>query len=712
MAIDLVKDFLAQPESIERGVLLDGFPRTPGQAQALVHHVEVDRFILLRVSDSACIERILERRVDPETGTNYHLRFVPPPSDISARLVRREYDIDANVVQTRLRAYHEQLGNIVPHFNGKIMLVDGSKEPDQVFACTSAGISAPPSPVDVDAIVKESSADAVAAANGADEDDGWGDEVMEVQQESDLALSIVRIKDVSVHSPGTSSIAVSVQAPDCLERQPVDVCCVVDISGSMGTTASYEEADGSIRDDGLSLLDIVKHAVKTVMYMLNEQDRLALVAFDDKAERAYSLGEMTEGGRNQAVVALDQLRPRGQTDIWKALHESMEALRVPLRAGEMPRKKFILLLTDGQPNCVPPRGHITELKDYVEAHPDFSFTLNTFGFGNQLDSELLLGLATEGRGTYAFIPDAKIVGTCFVNSIANAVSTRTQSSQLHLMPRGGADFVGPVMGSLPVTDTSWGRVVDLGPLSFGQSRIVVVPLSIPGGGPEPYLEAVVVHPDQSGKDVRASVVAAHGAESVDAAAALLRSDIVSTTCQAVGNLTAGGDADVAKSAMADLRGRSERRVKLCQAPDAGARPYTIQQMVSLQTDVEGRITKALSTMERFNRWGKHYLLALARSHQLQQCTNFMDPGLQAYGGTLFKEVRDRGGEIFKSLPAPTPAQDETGIPCDQCGAIVSFSSYASHVCGRRAPAARPSAVRAPSPQGPAMDTYYAGSGGG
>ena len=44
----------------------------------------------------------------------------------------------------------------------------------------------------------------------------------------------------------------------------VDVCCVVDISGSMGTIAKYEGEDGTMRDDGLSLLDVVKHAVKTV----------------------------------------------------------------------------------------------------------------------------------------------------------------------------------------------------------------------------------------------------------------------------------------------------------------------------------------------------------------------------------------------------------------------------------------------------------------
>jgi len=104
--------------------------------------------------------------------------------------------------------------------------------------------------------------------------------------------------------------------------------------------------------------------------------------------------------------------------------------------------------------------------------------------------------------------------------------------------------------------------------------------------------------------------------------------------------------------------------------------------------------------ERFNRWGKHYLRALMRSHQLQLCTNFMDPGLQVYGGSLFKALRDRGDTIFLSLPAPKPsvAQRRSSAP------VVS-GGYAGSTTAA-APRAR---VRTPSPD---MRTYYAGSGGG
>jgi len=137
------------------------------------------------------------------------------------------------------------------------------------------------------------------------------------------------------------------------------------------------------------------------------------------------------------------------------------------------RRKALFLLTDGQPNVLPPRGHIAELHDYKDKYPDFSFQVNTFGFGYNLDSELLLDLAVEGAGTYAFIPDAVIVGTTFVNAVANVLSSFSQSATLSLCPKNGAKFAGPVLGfrdfssssgssaARLVSEESWGRWIML-----------------------------------------------------------------------------------------------------------------------------------------------------------------------------------------------------------------------------------------------------------
>ena len=63
-------------------------------------------------------------------------------------------------------------------------------------------------------------------------------------------------------------------------------------------------------------------------------------------------------------------------------------------------------MASGVPNIEPPRGHIPMLKKYYTLYPAMrSCIVNTFGFGYSLNSELLQKVATEGQGSYGFIPD-------------------------------------------------------------------------------------------------------------------------------------------------------------------------------------------------------------------------------------------------------------------------------------------------------------------
>ena len=96
----------------------------------------------------------------------------------------------------------------------------------------------------------------------------------------------------------------------------------------------------------------------------------------------------------------------------------LHTLRSSDHAGQVEgstRKKIVFLLTDGQPSkgSRPPEGELAALRTYLESYPSFHCQIATFGFGYKLDSELLLELAQEGGGTYAFISDAPMVGNVF-----------------------------------------------------------------------------------------------------------------------------------------------------------------------------------------------------------------------------------------------------------------------------------------------------------
>lgn len=530
-------------------------------------------------------------------------------------------------------------------------------------------------------------------------DDDWGDEdeavnveaaklEIEILPENDVEGAdveqnvMIRIK-VPETANGPVGTALERTSSGSVVRSAIDVCCVIDISASMSNYAKYDGPDGNLTHDGLEYLDIVKHAVKAVIKMLKPHDRLSLVVFDDKADVIFELGNMTPDGQAGAIAVLQQQRPRDETDIWTGLHTGMETLRNS-KADVGWRQKVVLLLTDGVPNVTPPKGHLPELKAYKESHPDFSFQLNTFGFGYKLDSQLLLDLAIEGNGTFAFIPDALLVGTAFVNCVCNSLSTQTQNATLHLMPQGGAQLAGPVLGVDPsmVVDASWGRVVSLGPLQFGQSREIVASMKIPSND-APYLEALVEFPGPDGAKARSAGMGKCRSGSVDAKVAVCRSKAVDAGYLA----TSTG-----------IRGNVEEGVRILAAAQASIDttfPNTSESpdnLIALKTDVDGRMTKALNGSDRFNRWGKHYLYSLTRAHQLQLCTNFMDPGLQVYGGQLFKDLRDDGDKVFIGLGQP-----EKRVP------------WSPPVAPTAPPPALVSTGRSDSPE---RTVYYGGGGGG
>jgi adenylate kinase len=563
-----------------------------------------------------------------------------------------------------------------------------------------------------------------------------------------VEVSIVLSGDGEGDASGVQHVVVNVTVDEALHREPIDICCVIDVSGSMGEEATHEAPDGTIQSDGLSILDLVKHAVKTMAHMMEPEDRLALVAFSNTATMLLPPTPMGDAGRANALLAVESLLPDGATNLWDGLKTGLDCLRTASLeddvAGISGRKSTVLLLTDGVPNEVPDGGHNLALSTYKDAAPDFRFQVNTLGFGSTLDSDLLSDIATLGDGIFAFIPDSKIMGTVFVNCLSNVIATATQQATLSLTTPttsdgaavGDATIVGRPLGHYACSAESWGLHVDLGPLQYGQTRSIAVPMAIPslataaaraataaaaraGEAPLAYLEAKLEfsHPDGSKVRVvaRPSPAARALEPSADAVLCALRCDVITTGRLAI----AEADADNMDAANAAIRGLVERFAPAAAATAGDEAAHAA--LLLLQSDVEGRLSKALSRKERFERWGKHYLRALLRAHELQLQTNFMDPGLKSYGGELFVAVRDVGGLIFAGLPAPQPPPKTCPICGDafglDCSDMEMQRHTESHFGGppaaaapvRHTPAAR--VVRAQT-RAPDMADFYQGEGGG
>lgn len=137
LVIAMVIERIQQPDCAD-GFMLDGFPRTRLQAEALDAELEnaglaLDVVLQIEVPDELIVERITGRRLDPDTGEIYHVKFKPPPADVAPRVIQRKDDTE-QACRARLEKYHSETAPIVPFYEAKGLLkrVDGNAAPEEV----------------------------------------------------------------------------------------------------------------------------------------------------------------------------------------------------------------------------------------------------------------------------------------------------------------------------------------------------------------------------------------------------------------------------------------------------------------------------------------------------------------------------------------------------------------------------------------------------
>lgn len=135
--IGIIKDRLAEDDCKE-GFILDGFPRTLPQAEALNElmanmGISLDKVISLNVPDSDIVERITGRRTSKTTGKIYHIKFNPPVDEKEEDLIQRADDTEETVTK-RLEAYHSQTAPLIDFYTemGVFTELDGTKDVSEV----------------------------------------------------------------------------------------------------------------------------------------------------------------------------------------------------------------------------------------------------------------------------------------------------------------------------------------------------------------------------------------------------------------------------------------------------------------------------------------------------------------------------------------------------------------------------------------------------
>lgn len=152
--IALVKERLSQPDC-DQGFLLDGFPRTIPQAQALMDAgIQLDYVIEIQVDDEEIVKRISGRRTHPASGRVYHVDYHPPKTegidDVTGEpLIQRDDDRE-EIIRKRLQVYHQQTAPLVDFYKKcaglpgdhslQFRTVTGSGSVDEIYDRILSGI--------------------------------------------------------------------------------------------------------------------------------------------------------------------------------------------------------------------------------------------------------------------------------------------------------------------------------------------------------------------------------------------------------------------------------------------------------------------------------------------------------------------------------------------------------------------------------------------
>ncbi|HZZ37649.1 MAG TPA: adenylate kinase [Acidobacteriaceae bacterium] len=148
----MVAERLKQPDTV-RGFILDGFPRTLGQAKWLDGHIGADPLALpviaisIRVSYNQLLRRITGRRICPVCGTIYNIYLQPPKVDEKCDLdgspLTRRSDDTEEVFQERMRTYETQTAPVVEHYRalGRFEEVDGEQPVNAVAAGVETAVA-------------------------------------------------------------------------------------------------------------------------------------------------------------------------------------------------------------------------------------------------------------------------------------------------------------------------------------------------------------------------------------------------------------------------------------------------------------------------------------------------------------------------------------------------------------------------------------------
>jgi len=418
-------------------------------------------------------------------------------------------------------------------------------------------------------------------------------------------------------SRNNNIVTVSVNPINGKVEVPNELVIVIDVSGSMNA-AAYVEQDKRQIDVGFTILDITKHAIKTVIESLNNNDKISIVTFSDTAKVVCGMTNITNSNKTYLKSLVSNLRTEGCTNVWAGL--SMGLKQFSNIENNNVCNKSLMFMTDGIPSehLLPPRGIVESLNRSLKSMT-IKPTIYTFGFGYSLDTKVLADIANSGNGTFSFIPDSGFVGTIIIHAMANIKTACGTNTNVKITTNGDTK-IKKIYG---YNNTN---CVKLNTINYGQNKEFAIEFE--NDKPDYSIEL-----EYNSYTNNITIVKAIKEDYKDNTDIIMRLEFVELLQKIIDTMPNKNTASIYINDYITKYNNNSLIVN----------------------DLKDQVIMAISTDAIYGKWGKNYLYSLMFAHKEQRCNNFKDKSVSVYGGTLFNELVDKIDEIYANMEPPKPS---------------------------------------------------------
>ena len=442
---------------------------------------------------------------------------------------------------------------------------------------------------------------------------------------------------------------------------PQDLILIVDRSGSMATNVEAKDQNGNNLEDGLSQLDLVCYACRTIAATLKKTDRLALITFDSYITINSGFKEMTERNYSEISSLINNIKPGYTTNIWQAITSGLDLLN---QREDKSRNGHIIILTDGVPNVGrPSMGEVQELAN-LRKKTNFSSSINTVGFGYDLEKDLLYLMSQITNGVTCHIPDGGMIATVFNNLGGNILCTVAMNLQIKIKLLNSLTFQdNPIDG-----DYNFGMnsnldeiEIDMGTIQMEQARNIILNIN-----------------NSENREINDSILYSYsykiGGVSTKVDFKSVKNDEfckISFKSQECRLMFVRKLREAIKAKNDELKGKKINKSSKQIYQEMVDYFENMDVMDPLSTDFYDTLTDqvrlALSIddchitlfknrmVSYFEKWGYYYLDQLSSHLNNEKRPNFKDAACRSFGGKIFEEVVDYASDKFNSLPPPIPS---------------------------------------------------------